>query len=105
MTPVELKFGDENYVKLYHIKILAGRNIMPSDTGSGVVINEKYAKLLGFKNPGDAIGKVLGKNGDGEKSKRIVGVAGDFSTHSLQSPIGPLLILASGDKDNWQELQ
>jgi len=26
-TAVELKFGDENYVKLYRIKLLAGRNL------------------------------------------------------------------------------
>ncbi len=101
ITPVELKFGDENYIKLYHIKILAGRNIMPSDTGSGLVINEKYAKVLGFRNPGDAVGKQLEKM-NGSKNMRIVGVVGDFYTHSLQSPISPVLILAAGDKDNWQ---
>jgi putative ABC transport system permease protein len=101
ITPVELKFGDENYIKLYHIKILAGRNIMPSDTGSGLVINEKYARTIGFTNPRDAVGKVLDK-WNGSKSIRIVGVVGDFYTHSLQSPIKPLLILAAGANDNWQ---
>jgi predicted permease len=101
VTPVELKFGDENYIKLYHIKILAGRNIMASDTGHGLVINEKYAKILGFKNPGDAVGKELEKM-NGSNNMRIVGVVGDFYTHSLQSPISPVLILAAGDKDSWQ---
>ncbi|MFI5160578.1 MAG: FtsX-like permease family protein [Sphingobacteriales bacterium] len=100
-TPVELKFGDENYIKLYHIKLLAGRDIMASDTGHGVIINEKYAKILGFKNPHDAIGKVFEKK-NGSPSLRIVGVVGDFYTHSLQSPIGPLLILAAGANDPWQ---
>ena len=101
ITPVELKFADENYIKLYHIKILAGRGILPSDTSHALVINEKYAKVLGFKTPGDAIGKILGKL-NGSNEMRIVGVVGDFYTHSLQSPISPLLILAAGDKDTYQ---
>jgi putative ABC transport system permease protein len=100
-TPVELKFGDENYIKLYHIKILAGRGIQPGDTSHALVINEKYAKVLGFKTPGDAIGKVLGKL-NGSNDMRIVGVVGNFYTYSLQSPINPVLILAAGDKDSWQ---
>ena len=98
-TPVELKFGDENYVKLYHIKILAGRNITPADTSTGLLINEKYARVLGFTNPRDAVGKMLGK---GKDNKRILGVVGDFYSHSLQSPISPLLILAAGRNDSWQ---
>jgi len=96
-TPVELKFCDENYIPLYHIRILAGRNITARDTGSGFVINEKYARILGFTNPNDAIGKVFASNG---KNLRIVGVVADFYTHSLQSPISPVAILAAG-KDNF----
>jgi len=93
-TPVELKFCDENYIPLYHIRILAGRNIIASDTGSGIVINEKYTRTLGFMNPNDAIGKVFASNG---KNLRIVGVVADFYTHSLQSPISPVVILAAGN--------
>ena len=100
-TPVEIKRGDENYIKLYHIKLLAGRNITPGDTSTGLVMNEKYARTLGFTNPHDAIGKVLDKI-NGNKSMRIVGVVGDFYTHSLQSPISPLAIMAAGRNDNWQ---
>ncbi len=98
-TSVEMKFGDENYMKLYHIKILAGRGIRPTDTAHALVINDKYAKVLGFKNAGDAIGKMLGKL-NSSKPMRIVGVAGDFYTHSLQSPVNPLVILATGN-DNF----
>ena len=59
-TNVEMKFGDENYLKLYGIKLLAGRNILQSDTGRAFLINATYAKILGFKNPADAIGKHIG---------------------------------------------
>ncbi|WP_121808960.1 ABC transporter permease [Mucilaginibacter kameinonensis] len=95
ITSVEIKYADENYIKLYHIKLLAGRNITAADSTTGVVINEKYARTIGFANPGDAIGKTLEKLNN-SKSRRIVGVAGNFYTHSLQSPIGPLVILAPG---------
>ncbi len=98
-TSVQMKFADENYTRLYHIKILAGRGIQPSDTAKALVINDKYAKVLGFKNPGEAVGKTLGKM-NGSKPMRIVGVVGDFYEGSLQSPVSPLIILATGD-DNY----
>jgi len=47
-TGVEVKNGDENYIKIYNIKLLAGRNIQKSDTATGFLINNKYAKILGF---------------------------------------------------------
>ena len=94
-TSVELKYGDENYTKLYHIKILAGRNIRAGDTTSGLLINDKYAKTLGFRNPSDAVGKIL-------DYKRVVGVTGDFYEYSLQTPITPMMLLAPGNNAGLQ---
>ena len=37
------KFGDENYIKLYHIKLLAGRNLQPDDAGHAILINMTFA--------------------------------------------------------------
>src|SRR3569833_226011 len=83
-TQLQLKSGDENYIKVYHIKLLAGRNISIADTGwRGIVINSTYAHLLGFKNVRDAVGKNLDKT-------RIVGVMADFHQASLHTPIKPL---------------
>jgi len=90
-TEVEIKSGDENYIKLYHIKLLAGRNIQPTDTGKAIIINTAYAKVLGFKTPGDAIGKQLEKL-NGDKQITIIGVCGNFSERSLHSAINPLAI-------------
>jgi predicted permease len=100
-TDVELKYGDENFIKLYHIKLLAGRNVQTADSSSAVVINEKYARTLGFVNPRDAVGKLLEKL-NGTKNVRIVGVVADFYAHSLQSPINPLAILASNNSSTYQ---
>ena len=100
-TEVEQKYADENYIKLYKIKILAGRNIQASDSSTALAINDKYAKILGFRNPHDAVGKQLEKF-NGLKNVRIIGVIGDFYEHSLQSPIYPLAILASQASNTYQ---
>jgi putative ABC transport system permease protein len=90
-TIVELKFGDENYIKLYHIKLLAGRNIGQADTMRAFVINNAYAKVLGFRRPVEALGKQIIKF-NSSHAMTIVGVVGDFSERSLHSTINPLAI-------------
>jgi len=93
-TDVQQKFGDENYLKIYNIKLLAGRNLRAGDTTSGLIINENYSKVLGFKTPGQAIGNMLSYNGNG-KNMQIIGVVADFHQKSLHTPIKPLAILIS----------
>ena len=82
-TEVNTKNGDSNYLKLYQIKILAGRNVRASDTTNEYVINETYMHILGFQNPDDVINKRI-------NNKPIVGVMADFNLESLHSPIKPL---------------
>ncbi len=88
-----LKFGDENYIKVYHIKLLAGRNLMPGDTSKAFLINNTLAKQFGFNNPRDAVGKVISYNGD--TNMQIVGVVADFNQESIHAAIAPLAILTS----------
>ena len=88
-TDVEEKFGDTNYIKLYGIKLMAGRNLSQSDTSKEILINENYMHLLGFQNPQSIIGKYIDWNG---KLVPVVGVVGDFNQKSLHEPIKPLLI-------------
>jgi ABC-type antimicrobial peptide transport system permease subunit len=90
-TGVEIKSGDENYINIYGIKLLAGRNIQVTDTGKALVINNTFAKLMGFKNPQDAVGKIIEKY-NGQQSPRIVGVVADFSERSIHTAIKPLVI-------------
>ncbi|MDB5130291.1 MAG: yknZ 6 [Mucilaginibacter sp.] len=98
-TEVFLKFGDENYIPLYKIKLTAGRSLQPGDTSKSVVINTTYAKILGFKSPNDAVGKML-NNFNGTKNLKIVGVVADFHQKSLHDPIKPLAIFTS--TNNYQ---
>jgi len=55
-TQVYMKKGDENYLPLYHVKLLAGRNLTAADTSHGILINKTYAAILGFTDPQKAIG-------------------------------------------------
>jgi hypothetical protein len=85
---VQLRWGDTSYLKLFNIKLLAGRNVQQSDTIKEFLINETYAKLLGFKHPEDALGKQLDFN---DKKMPIVGVMHDFNEQSFHSAVGPLV--------------
>lgn len=84
------KSGDENFIKVYHIKLLGGRNITLADTATAMMVNENYAHLIGFKNATDAIGRYV-EFGKTEK-RQIVGVFADFHQASLHAPIKPLAI-------------
>jgi ABC-type antimicrobial peptide transport system permease subunit len=88
-TNVQLKFGDTNYVKLYQLKLLAGRNISQSDTVKEFLINETYAHILGFQQPEEAVGKYLEYS---DSPKEITGVVADFHQQSLHDPIKPIAI-------------
>ncbi|HTI61814.1 FtsX-like permease family protein [Mucilaginibacter sp.] len=84
------KAGDENYIKVYHIKLLAGRNVQLSDTATAMLVNENYAHLIGFRNAPDAVGKFV-EFGNTDK-RQIVGIFADFHQASLHAPIKPMAI-------------
>ena len=89
-TDVQQKYGDTNYIKLYGIKLLAGINIKQTDTVESFLINETYAKILGFQHPADAVGKIIRWNSG--KLVPIQGVVADFNQRSLHEAIKPLVI-------------
>jgi putative ABC transport system permease protein len=86
---------DENYVSMFGLKIIAGRNITNSDSAKEFVINETYANILGFKKPEQAIGKMLiYSGGKGDIKLPIVGVVADFHLQPLNKIIKPLYLLS-----------
>ena len=89
-TDVELKAGDSNYLRLYEMKLLAGRGLPYSDTVNALIINETYMHTLGFRDPREALGKRVEWND--ERPVPVVGVVADFYEQSLHSPIKPLAI-------------
>jgi len=95
-TEVAEKFGDENYIKLYHIKLLAGRNLQAADTNHAVLINAAYARFMGFNDVRQAVGQNI-DNFNGDQRKQIIGVVSDFQQASMHVTVMPLVILNSSD--------
>jgi ABC-type antimicrobial peptide transport system permease subunit len=96
--------GDEFYVPLFGLKIIAGRNFVPptgKDSITEFLINETAARQLGFQNVQDAIGHNLqtGSFGNGQKhvinSGNIVGIVADFNAQPLNTAMQPVSIMAS----------
>ncbi len=93
--PVQMRKGDSNYIKIYHLPLLAGRNLHASDSMAEFLINETYSRLLGFSKPEQAIGKTIM---DGSKPIPIVGVIPDFHQENLHALIKPLVITWAADE-------
>lgn len=87
---VQLKFGDENYLSTYGLKLAAGRFYGASDTCREYVVNETFVKKTGFANPEDALGKMLRLGG--RRPMEVVGVVKDFKQQSLREAVTPIAI-------------
>jgi len=87
--------GDTNYVPLYGLHIIAGRNLFPSDSVHEFLLNETCARQIGFPHPADAIGHMV-YIGMGPHHGPVVGIIKDFHAKSLHEPIAPFYI-SSGD--------
>lgn len=93
-TQLQCLFTDTNYIRLFHIDLLAGNNITQCDTTNQLVINATYAHTLGFGDPRKAVGIRVNFN---DRMLPIVGVIADFHQTSLRDQIKPLAILNGTD--------
>jgi putative ABC transport system permease protein len=91
-------FCDENYVPLFGLKIIAGRNLSHSDTLTAYLVNETCAKALGFRNPADAVGKFV-EVGMPDSKRQIVGILKDFNSRSLHEVITPFFMCSIKDRE------
>ncbi len=87
---------DENYLKVYQIALIRGRNFVASDFNidfnkiHNVIINSQAVRLFGFGSAQNALGQILM---DGDRNWTVVGVIGDFHQKSLRYPLEPLLLI------------
>lgn len=82
------KLGDENYLKLFDLKLIAGKNVVKCDTMGEFLVNETFVKKLNIRNPQEVIGKMVDFGG---VKAPIVGVMADFKNESLHSYIAPII--------------
>ncbi|HXD77476.1 MAG TPA: ABC transporter permease [Puia sp.] len=85
---------DTNYIKLYGMHLLAGRNLFSSDSSHEFLINQSCALQLGFRHPADALGQTI-TTGMTRGNGVIVGVLKDFHSRSLHDPITPFFLTTS----------
>ena len=87
---------DYDFLNVYGIKLIAGRNFKPTDHNArganlrAMMINRSAAKLLGFKTPEDAIGKTILR---GTRRWDVVGVVEDYHQKSLRYPMEPMIFM------------
>jgi ABC-type antimicrobial peptide transport system permease subunit len=91
--PIEASIHSSNndFVPFYNMEIIAGRNLLPSDSVKEFLINQTAAKALGFNNPKQAIGRLLSFDGQ-NKAYPIAGVVADFYENSFHQQIMPVVI-------------
>src|SRR5690606_7480935 len=94
------KYIDADYLDLYQIKLLAGRNIQQTDTTRDVIINDAARKAFGFKTPEAAVGQLVSMGGSNQYP--IVGVVADFHQNALHVAIEPLALITSNTRSNLQ---
>lgn len=94
MSPRGINFAvvDHDFVEALGIKILIGREFqedMPSDTLSGVVVNETFVKRMGWSDP---IGKRIEAGDENTLRARVVGVMQDYHQTGMYNEIESLLL-------------
>ena len=87
--------ADADFLPLYKIKLLAGRNFYPNtrNDSANVIVNKTAALNLGYTE--SSLGQLIGRRtmGSGDTTfQTIIGVVDDFHFHSLKEPIQPLCI-------------
>ncbi|HWB27248.1 MAG TPA: ABC transporter permease [Chitinophagaceae bacterium] len=85
---VQVRWGDENYLKVYQVKLVAGRNVAPNDSARECLINEEYAREIGFQNPAGAVNRQIYWGND---KYTITGVMRDFHEHDTHALIDPIV--------------
>jgi putative ABC transport system permease protein len=89
---VNTKPADDKYLKTFDLKLLAGRNIYPSDTTREFLVNENVVKRLGLSSPQQIINKQIKVDG---RQALVVGVVKDFYNYSFRSDVSAVAIFSN----------
>lgn len=83
---------EHDFIKTLGIEIVNGRDFqqdMPSDTLSGVIVNETFVKRMGWKDP---IGKRVEAGNANALRARVIGVMKDYHQTGMYNGIESLLL-------------
>ncbi|MCB0371717.1 MAG: ABC transporter permease [Muricauda sp.] len=97
----EMLWGDITYLKTYGIPLLAGRERL-NDSIKEYVVNESFAKALGYQNPSEVIGVFVKLD---TLQIPIVGLMQDFNQRSLRSGISPMAMTGDWGNRNYSSFQ
>lgn len=97
--PIKLSYhyGNEDYVPFYGMKLVAGRNLFPSDSTRELLISEAGAHALGFSDVSMAIGQQVVINPF--ETYPIAGVVADFYENSFHQATWPTIILHDASQE------
>jgi len=87
---VSFHYGNEDYVPFYGMKLVAGRNLLPGDSGKELLISESCAHALGFADVSKAIGRVVVVGPF--DAYPVAGVVADFYESSFHLATWPVII-------------
>ncbi len=90
---VNLVVVDHDFVEALGIKIKEGRDFqqdMPSDTLTGVVVNETFVTRMGWSDP---IGKKVEAGNENTLRARVVGVMKDYHQTGMYNEIETLILI------------
>ncbi len=90
MFTVNDKSIDENYLDLFEIELLSGRNLTNSDPRENILVTEISLSKFNLGTPSEAIGKTV--EADWGLKSKIVGVVKNFNARSLQSELMPVFM-------------
>ena len=90
----DIKYADGDYMQLYGLELIAGRPLSDLDTMAALVVNEKFARTVGFADPRAMVGEQLSFWG---RTLPVVGVVKDFHITSLRSAIDPVMLINNLD--------
>ncbi|SDG94331.1 ABC transporter permease [Chitinophaga filiformis] len=84
--------GDAHYLNTFGLHLLAGRNLVESDSVREFLVSEDMVRKLGFSDPAQVIGHQMVAGTLDDHPGAIVGVVKDFNLHSLHSHVEPVLM-------------
>lgn len=103
-TEVAQMFVDTNYIALFDLTLLAGKNF-PEETGQNekfIIVNEEFVKDYNIPSATDAIGKTYQVEGN---ELEVIGVVKNFHFAPLRYPIKKFFFRTNVDRFTYAHLK